>query len=101
MTKRRLAGFAKRALDVGAATAGLAVGAPVLIGVAALVRWKVGSPVLFRQRRPGLGEEPFVLLKFRTMREPKAGEDRLDSDGERLTSLGRALRASSLDELPT
>jgi len=72
-----------------------------LIGVAALVRWKVGSPVLFRQPRPGLGEKPFVLLKFRTMREPNAGEDRLASDGDRLTALGRALRASSLDELPT
>lgn len=97
----RLQLLAKRALDIGVAVAGLTLGAPVLLGVAALVRQQLGAPVLFRQVRLGLGERPFVLLKFRTMREPQPGEPRLDSDGQRLTALGRALRATSLDELPT
>ncbi len=98
---RRLELLAKRALDLGAAAAGLALGAPLLLGVAALVRSRLGSPVLFRQPRPGLNEKPFVMLKFRTMREPSPGQPRLASDADRLTPLGRMLRATSLDELPT
>jgi len=100
MTKR-LDSLAKRALDMGTAAAGIVVSAPVLLGVAALVRYQLGSPVLFRQLRPGLSEKPFLMLKFRSMREPRPGEDRLASDCERLTALGRLLRATSLDELPT
>jgi lipopolysaccharide/colanic/teichoic acid biosynthesis glycosyltransferase len=84
----------KRALDLAIAGAALAAGAPVLAGVAALVWLDVGRPVLFRQRRPGLHGEPFEMLKFRTMRDGPG------SDAERLTKIGRALRASSLDELP-
>jgi lipopolysaccharide/colanic/teichoic acid biosynthesis glycosyltransferase len=96
-----VARLAKRALDVSAAALGLAAGAPLFLGVALAVRRNLGAPVLFRQMRPGLDEKPFALLKFRTMREPRPGEDRYDSDAERLTSLGRWLRATSLDELPT
>ncbi len=69
----------------------------LVIGVA--VRVAMGAPVLFRQRRPGLGERPFTLLKFRTMAPPKAGED-YRSDRRRLTRMGRLLRRFSLDELP-
>ena len=90
----------KRCLDVGVAVSGLFVLSPVIAGTAALVRWRLGSPVLFRQRRPGLRGEPFVMLKFRTMRDA-TGEDGLPlPDADRLTGLGRFLRRTSLDELP-
>lgn len=100
-TAPRVARLAKRALDVGVAAAGLTLCAPLLLGVGVLVRARLGSPVLFRQARPGLAEKPFVMLKFRTMLEPLPGQARLASDADRLTPLGRALRATSLDELPT
>ena len=92
---------AKRALDLCGASVVLALSSPVLLGVAAAVRLNLGAPVIFRQRRPGYQARPFELLKFRTMRSPRPGEDMLTSDAERLTRLGRMLRASSLDELPT
>ena len=98
---RQLEQLAKRALDIGVAAAGLIVAAPLMVGVAGLVHRKLGSPVLFRQVRIGLDEKPFTLLKFRTMREPGPDEQRLDSDAERMTALGRVLRSTSLDELPT
>jgi len=90
----------KRAIDIFAAGAGLVVAAPVFAVTAALVRNRLGSPVLFRQQRPGLGGEPFVLLKFRTMLDvdPERG---LISDEDRMTDFGRVLRATSLDELPS
>lgn len=73
---------------------------PVLAAIALLVRIKLGPPILFRHRRPGLRGEPFMLLKFRTMIEG-VGDDGLPlPDAERLTLFGKALRASSLDELP-
>ena len=84
----------KRALDVIVATAALAVLSVPMLAVAAVVRVAMGSPVLFRQVRPGRGGEPFTLLKFRTMR-PGPG-----TDAERLTSIGRWLRRTSVDELP-
>ena len=84
----------KGALDRALAAAGLVVLAPVLAAVAAAVRLTLGRPVLFRQWRPGLHGRPFALVKFRTMREGTG------PDGERLTRLGRVLRACSLDELP-
>ena len=73
---------------------------PVLIGVAALVRSRMGSPVLFKQQRPGLNGKPFNMYKFRTMLEAHDAQGNLLSDAERLTPLGRFLRSSSLDELP-
>lgn len=84
----------KRALDALGAAALLLLLAPVLLAVAALVRVRLGRPVLFRQARAGRHGAPFTLRKFRTMREG-AGED-----AERLTPLGRRLRALALDELP-
>jgi sugar transferase EpsL len=101
MPGRRLEQLIKRALDLGVAASGLALTAPAMLGVALLVRARLGSPVLFRQPRPGLGGKPFLLLKFRTMRELRPGEAMVATDSARLTPLGRALRASSLDELPT
>lgn len=93
-------GLAKRALDVVVAVVGLVALSPVLLAVALAVRAKLGAPVLFRQWRPGLGGRPFELLKFRTMRHAADAEGHLLSDAERLTPLGRVLRATSLDELP-
>lgn len=88
----------KRAVDIAVSAAGLVVTAPLQLGVAALIRLRMGSPVLFRQRRPGKNGEIFDLVKFRTMLAPTA--DRI-SDEDRLTRLGRLLRSTSLDELPT
>jgi lipopolysaccharide/colanic/teichoic acid biosynthesis glycosyltransferase/glycosyltransferase involved in cell wall biosynthesis len=99
---RRLAtAIAKRALDVGVAAAGLCVSAPLLGVVAAAIRVTMGSPVYFRQERPGRGARPFRIVKFRTMRDTQPGEDPLTSDAMRLTALGGWLRRTSLDELPT
>jgi lipopolysaccharide/colanic/teichoic acid biosynthesis glycosyltransferase len=72
-----------------------------MAGAAVAVRATMGSPVFFRQVRPGLGGRPFALIKMRTMRAPRAGEDMLTSDARRLTRVGKVLRATSLDELPT
>lgn len=91
---------AKRGLDFLAAAAGLVVLAPLLALLALLVRWQLGSPVLFRQPRPGQGGKPFLLLKFRTMREATGADGQPLPDHLRLTRFGRFLRASSLDELP-
>ena len=92
--------MAKRLLDITVAAAALVIGAPVLLLVALAVLVTMGSPVLFRQQRPGLGGRPFQLLKFRTMlSDAKLGTD-VASDARRLTRTGRFLRATSLDELP-
>ena len=91
----------KRGLDVVLSAAALAVLSPVLLAAAALIALTIRRPVLFRQRRAGIGGRSFTIGKFRTMREPRQGEDRLASDEVRLTVLGRFLRATSLDELPT
>jgi lipopolysaccharide/colanic/teichoic acid biosynthesis glycosyltransferase len=91
---------AKRACDVVVAAAGLVVATPIMAAVAAAVRSSMGPPVLFRQLRAGRGGVPFELLKVRTMRALRAGEDPYESDGDRLTPLGRRLRTWSLDELP-
>lgn len=92
--------WGKRALDLFLLLAGLVVALPLCGLIAAAIRWNMGKPVLYRQRRPGLDEKPFVLLKFRTMTAATGGQGVLLPDGERLTPLGRFLRAASLDELP-
>ncbi|MBL8778045.1 MAG: sugar transferase [Acidimicrobiales bacterium] len=91
----------KRTLDVVVSAVGLAVAAVPMAVIAVAVRISLGAPVLFRQERPGRHEVPFTLCKFRTMRDPRPGEDALASDADRLTGLGRWLRRTSLDELPT
>jgi sugar transferase EpsL len=73
---------------------------PVMIALALLVRIKMGSPVLFRQRRPGKDEKIFELVKFRTMRDAQDEQGRRLPDEARLTGLGRWMRSASLDELP-
>jgi lipopolysaccharide/colanic/teichoic acid biosynthesis glycosyltransferase len=84
----------KRAIDVVGSSLGLLVAAVPMAVLAVLIRRDLGRPVLFRQTRPGLGTEPFTLIKFRTMRDGDG------SDAERLTPLGRFIRSLSLDELP-
>jgi sugar transferase EpsL len=91
---------AKRALDVVVAAAGLLLLSPVLAATALAVRLGIGSPVFFRQTRPGLNGQPFALLKFRTMRDADDAEGNLLPDAARLTRLGAFLRSTSLDELP-
>jgi sugar transferase EpsL len=73
---------------------------PLLLLVAFLVRWRLGSPVLFRQQRPGYLERPFGLVKFRTMTNARDASCALLPDAQRLTPFGRWLRATSIDELP-
>jgi lipopolysaccharide/colanic/teichoic acid biosynthesis glycosyltransferase len=90
----------KRLFDLAAAGTALLLLSPILAAVALLIRLRMGSPVLFRQQRPGLHGRPFEILKFRTMLLPKPGEEGLEADARRLTPLGKFLRASSLDELP-
>jgi lipopolysaccharide/colanic/teichoic acid biosynthesis glycosyltransferase len=90
----------KRGIDVVGAGVALMVLSPVLAVVALLVRLRMGSPVLFRQPRPGRDGRPFEMLKFRTMTDRRDASGALLPDDARLTGLGRFLRRSSLDELP-
>lgn len=90
----------KRFLDFVCALLGLIVLSPLLLVTAVIVRVKLGAPVLFRQQRPGRDGRPFELLKFRTMTGARDAGGELLPDHERLTPLGRALRRSSVDELP-
>jgi lipopolysaccharide/colanic/teichoic acid biosynthesis glycosyltransferase len=90
----------KRTIDLVVAGLGLALVWPVLALTAVFVRLFLGTPVLFRQSRPGLGGRPFTIYKFRTMRDGYDEEGNLLPDVQRLTALGRFLRATSLDELP-
>jgi lipopolysaccharide/colanic/teichoic acid biosynthesis glycosyltransferase len=95
-----LQGSTKRAIDLVGATAGLVMFAPFLLLIALAVKSALGSPVLFRQVRPGLHGRPFELLKFRTMTDLRDAAGELCPDGQRLTRFGRWLRSTSLDELP-
>ena len=92
--------FGKRLLDIILSIVGLALLSPVLLCAAALVRIKLGSPVIFRQRRPGLNGKIFKLRKFRSMTDQKDSNGNPLPDAERLTGFGRLLRSTSLDELP-
>ncbi len=91
---------AKRAFDLFAAAAALIALSPVIAVVAMVVKIFLGSPVLFRQVRPGYKAHPFTCLKFRTMTDTRDANGQLASDADRLTLLGRFLRSTSLDELP-
>jgi sugar transferase EpsL len=90
----------KRAFDVVVAGAALVGLSPVLAVVAVLVRLRLGSPVLFRQERAGLGGAPFTLTKFRTMTDERGPDGELLPDADRLPPFGSFLRSTSLDELP-
>jgi len=91
---------AKRTMDLAGAVICGILGSPLMLLTALAIRWTMGRPVLFRHCRPGLGERPFMCLKFRTMRGEQDERGRLLSDAERLTPLGDFLRRTSLDELP-
>ena len=91
----------KRLFDFCVASVTLLVFAPMLLVIAVLVRLFLGSPVLFRQQRPGYQEKIFTLLKFRTMRDAIGSDGKMLPDSERLTRFGKMLRKTSLDELPS
>src|ERR1035438_10283192 len=91
--------FCKRALDITIASVGLIVMSPLLLTIALAIRVTMGSPVFFRQVRPGYKTRPFTVIKFRTMMGDGSQADPA-SDGVRLTRLGSFLRRFSLDELP-
>jgi sugar transferase EpsL len=92
--------YPKRLFDLTLTALALFLLSPLLGLLALLVRRKLGSPVLFRQQRPGLHGRPFTLIKFRTMTDTRDAQGNLLPDAERLTRFGRFLRSSSLDELP-
>ena len=90
----------KRLFDMAAAVSALIILSPFFVLIGILVRLKIGSPVLFRQVRPGKDGKPFTIYKFRTMTDERDEDGRLLPDGERLTRLGKFLRKTSMDELP-
>ena len=92
--------YIKRIQDFICALIAMILLSPILLVVAILVRTKLGSPILFVQERPGLNGKVFKLYKFRTMLPPKEGEIDPMQDAQRLTSFGKKLRSTSLDELP-
>lgn len=92
--------FFKRPLDLLLSLAACILLSPVFLLLAILIRFKLGSPVLFTQDRIGRGENVFRLFKFRSMTDKRGPDGALLPDEDRLTPFGRALRASSLDELP-
>ncbi|KAB8133393.1 sugar transferase [Gracilibacillus oryzae] len=92
--------FVKRPMDFILSLLAIIILSPVFLIVALLVRTKLGSPVLFKQKRPGLNEEIFMMYKFRTMTDETDKNGNLLPDSVRLTKFGRLLRSTSLDELP-
>lgn len=90
----------KRAIDIVGALVGLIGLSPVLLATGLLVRRRLGSPVLFRQVRPGLHGQPFEMVKFRTMTDARGPDGELLPDADRLPPFGQFLRSASLDELP-
>lgn len=92
--------YIKRLLDIILSLTAIILISPVLIIVAILVRVKLGSPIIFKQKRVGLDGKIFTMSKFRSMSNKKDADGNLLPDEQRLTSFGKALRRSSLDELP-
>lgn len=91
---------AKRIVDIAGSAAGLVLLSPIMVVVAALIRVKLGKGVIFSQVRPGLNGKPFRMFKFRSMKNLMGPNGQQAPDEQRMTSFGRALRSSSLDELP-
>jgi sugar transferase EpsL len=91
---------AKRLFDIISSAAGLIIFSPLLAVLAVLVRLKIGSPVIFRQQRPGLNGKAFIIYKFRTMTDQCDESGNLLPDEKRLSAFGRFLRSTSFDELP-
>lgn len=92
--------YFKRLLDIIGSLVGIICLSPILVIVAILVRTKLGSPVLFRQERPGKNGKIFRMYKFRSMTDQRDAQGELLPDGVRMTPFGKMLRATSLDELP-
>ena len=92
--------YFKRVLDLILSLMALIILMPLMIIIAILIRIKLGSPVIFKQKRPGKNEKIFTLYKFRTMTDKKDKDGNLLPDSERLTRFGKILRSTSLDELP-
>ncbi|MGG0280591.1 sugar transferase [Bacillus pacificus] len=92
--------FIKRPMDFTLSLIAIIVLSPVFLIVSILVKTKLGSPILFKQKRPGLGEKVFMMYKFRTMTDEKDENGNLLPDDIRLTKFGKFLRSTSLDELP-
>jgi sugar transferase EpsL len=91
---------AKRTFDLLAAATGLIVLSPLLVTTGLVIRLSIGSPVLFRQQRPGYRGRPFTMIKFRTMHGERDVAGELLPDAIRMTAVGRFLRSTSIDELP-
>lgn len=100
MTNRLYRDYIKRFLDIVLSAGAIIVLSPVMAVTAVLVRVKLGSPVIFKQKRPGKDERIFEMYKFRSMTDARDENGELLPDDVRLTSFGKKLRASSLDELP-
>lgn len=92
--------YIKRIIDFSLSFIALIILSPIFLIVSILVRIKLGAPVIFKQKRPGLNEKIFTLYKFRTMNDKKDENGNLLPDSERLTKFGKMLRSTSLDELP-
>lgn len=99
-TDSRLAVILKRLFDLLASVLLLVIASPFVVAAIIGVRWKYGSPVFFRQQRPGKNGQPFEMIKLRTMREANDAQGNSLSDELRLTSFGKFLRSTSIDEFP-
>ena len=92
--------YKKRIFDIVFCFTAFILALPLMAVIGILVKIKIGSPIFFKQKRPGLYGKPFTIYKFRTMTEQRGIHDRLLEDSRRLTSFGKILRSTSLDELP-
>jgi lipopolysaccharide/colanic/teichoic acid biosynthesis glycosyltransferase len=92
--------FFKRIFDFSAALIGLLILSLIILIISVLIRIKLGNPIFFRQKRPGLNKKPFEIIKFRTLTNEKDSNDNFLSEEERLTKFGAFLRSTSMDEFP-